>query len=104
MNKIIIFPSILKLQLKEIAIKREYPIVSKILDRGGPEELVINSQAEAQALVNVARIEMLEASLRYPFWDEDQSNYDPKHEELFQDVQMGIFEKTVSYLGMHAII
>lgn len=49
-------------------------------------------------LIDVARIEMLDASLKYPFWNEDFPNYDPSHEEAFQDIQMGVFEKTIIYL------
>ncbi|WKJ91434.1 hypothetical protein QZJ86_04690 [Methylomonas montana] len=99
MSKIVPFPSILKLQLKKIAEERGYPVVSAVVERGEAEELVLNSEDEAQALVNVARIEMLDASLKYPFWNDDLPNYDPKHEDAFQDIQMGIFEKTVMYLS-----
>lgn len=99
MSKVIPFPSILKLQLKKSAEERGYPIASAVLARGNPEELVLHSENEAQALVNIARMEMLDASLKFPFWNEDLPNYDPRHEDAFQDIQMGIFEKTIMYLG-----
>ena len=99
MSKVIPFPSILKLQLKKSAEERGYPIASTVLARGNPEELVLHSENEAQALVNIARMEMLDASLKFPFWNEELPNYDPRHEDAFQDVQMGIFEKTIMYLG-----
>jgi protoporphyrinogen oxidase len=99
MSKSIPFPATLKLELKKIAAQRGYPIVAEVLDRGQSEELVVRSQEEAQALVNVARIEMLDASLKYPFWNDDLPQYDQKHEDRFQDIQMGIFEKTIMYLG-----
>lgn len=73
--------------------------MAEVINRGGADELIVNSQEEAQALVNVARIEMLSASLKYPFWDEDSLKYDKCHDESFQDVQMGLFEKTIMYIS-----
>lgn len=99
MSKTIPFPSVLKLQMQKIAKDRGYTTISAVLARGGVEELVLESEAEAQALANVARIELLDASLKYPFWNDDLPDYDHRHENAFQDVQMGIFEKTVMYLG-----
>lgn len=98
-EKTIPFPSTLKSQLKRKADERGYSIASAVLARGNAEELVLQSKDEAQALVNIARIEMLEASLKYPLWNDDLPNYDPRHEDAFQDVQMGVFEKTVMYVG-----
>lgn len=93
------FPASLKKELQGIAQKHNYPVIERVLRRGQDDELVVNSQDEAQALMNVARAEMLNAHLKYPFWDEDLPEYDKRHEEAFQDVQMGIFEKTVMYLS-----
>lgn len=76
-----------------------YPVAATVLARGNAEELVLHSESEAQALVNMARIDMLDASLKSPFWNEDLPNCDPRHEDAFQDIEMGIFEKTVMYLG-----
>jgi hypothetical protein len=99
MTKSIAFPAVLKSTLHQIAMQRNYPVILDILKRGSGDELIVNSGDEAQALVNIARIEMLDAGLKYPFWDEDSPNYDQAHEAAFQDVQMGIFEKTAMYLG-----
>jgi len=99
MSQTIAFPNSLKLHLQRAANQRNYPVIKEILQRGSGEELVVNSLEEAQALVNVARLQMLDASLQYPFWDEDSPKYDRSHESAFQDVQMGIFEKTVLYVG-----
>ncbi len=98
MRKIVSFPTVLKLQLKDIAIKRGHNAASEILDRGEPEELLLDSQTEAQMLINLARMEMTDTSLKYPFWNEDLPNYNTSHEDAFQDIQMGIFEKTIMYL------
>ncbi|MBF6649999.1 hypothetical protein [Methylobacter sp. BlB1] len=99
MSTIIPFPASLKNTMKQIAMERKYPVVIEVLNRGTEEELILNSQTEAQALIDVARIEMLNASLKYPFWDEDSAKYDRAHEDAFQEIQMGLFEKTTMYIG-----
>jgi hypothetical protein len=99
MSQVIEFPAPLKALLLKSAATRKFPAALAILARGGPEELVVESQGEAQTLVDIARLDLLEARLKYPFWDEDLPNHDPAHEDAFHDVQMGIFEKTVMYVG-----
>lgn len=98
MSKTTFVPDILKSELRQIAASRKFPLVERVLERGGPEELILANETEAQAVVNVARLQMLEALLRYPFWDDESPEYDQAHEDAFQDVQMGIFEKTVYYV------
>ncbi len=93
------FPNPLKDTLRTMAQDRGWPQVLAILQRGGDEELVLQSQADAQMIINAARVEMLNAGLKYPYWDEDMPNYDAAHEDAFQDVQMGFFEKVVMYVG-----
>jgi hypothetical protein len=99
MSQVIEFPASLKAQLHASASTRRFPAALAILARGGPSELVVESQTEAQTLVDIARLELLEARLKFPFWDEDLPNHDPVHEDAFHDVQMGVFEKTVMYVG-----
>lgn len=99
MSESIPFPPTLKIELKKIAAERGYPVVTEVLERGGEDELIVNTQVEAQALVNVARLEMLDAYLKYPFWNDDSPRHDQRHENAFQDIQMGLFEKTIMYLG-----
>lgn len=99
MNKTIPFPASIKLTIKKIAYERNYPIVIEIVERGDKEVLILTSQAEAQMIIDVARIEILDAALKYPFWDDDSPRYDKFHEDAFQDVQMGFFEKIIMYIG-----
>ena len=99
MSKTIPFPASIKAEIAKIANERGYPVVIEIVRRGAEDELLIESKQEAQAIVNVARIEMMNAELTYPFWDEDSPHYQSTHEEAFQEVQMGLFEKVVMYLG-----
>ncbi len=71
----------------------------EILPRGNPAELILESEDEAQVVVNVARVEMMKTILQYPFWDEDDPRHDPAHEDRFHEVVNGLFEKTVSSIG-----
>jgi hypothetical protein len=99
MSKTIAIPETIKETLRKVARERQYPLVLEILARGKSAELVLADNDEAQAIVNVARLELLDAKLRYPFWSDDSPRYDKAHEEAFQDVQMGFFEKVASYIG-----
>lgn len=99
MNKSIAFPASLKTEIRRIADEQAYPLVAEIVARGNADELVIKSTDEAQAIVDVARRERLDAGLKYPFWDEESPRYDTRHEDAFQDIQMGFFEKVVMYVG-----
>lgn len=56
------------------------------------------SEDEAVALIRLAIIEKQKAVLRFPYYDEDHPNHDPAHADGFDDVQMGIYEKTIYYI------
>ncbi len=99
MTNTISFPEVVKNELLAIADQSGYVQVIEILKRGNNDELVLNDEYEAQAVVNVARIKLLDTQLKNPYWDDSEENYNEDHEENFQEVQMGIFEKTVSYIG-----
>ena len=98
MMSMITVPSDIKSELYEIASVSGYSLVLDILSRGSEGEVVFESLAEAQAVVNVVRLKMLEALLKYPYWDDTLTPYNEEHEEAFQEVQMGLFEKVVSYV------
>ena len=98
MSKTIAIPENIKEALRKIARERQYHLVLEILAREKSAELVLADDDEAQAIVDVARLEMLDAMLRYPFWSDDSPRYNTAHEEAFQDVQMGFFEKVASYI------
>jgi hypothetical protein len=98
MTKTITIPAHIKETLLKIATERRYPLVLEILGRGKSAELVLADNEEAQAIVNVARLELLDAMLRYPFWSDDSSRYDEAHSEAFHEVSMGFFEKVASYI------
>ena len=99
MNPVIPFPASIKAELAALAAERQFPLAAEILARGGSDELQLADATEAQVIVDVARLAMLEASLKFPWWDEDAPRHDLAHEDGLHDVQMGIFEKTSSYIG-----
>jgi hypothetical protein len=99
MSKRLSFPDSVKAELRKIATAGRYVLAMEILERGADDELVLESVEEAQVVVNLARVQMMVASLRYPFWDEDDPRHDAAHEEAFHEVVLGVFEKTVSTIG-----
>ena len=74
-----------------IVLKDAFPSI----DMEGP---IFLSEEEAEALVDLAVIEKKKARLKYPYYDEDNPLYDEDHENKFDDVQMGIYEKTIYYV------
>jgi len=99
MSVTLAFPDSIKTDLLKLAADGGYVGAKEILVRGRPDELVLESDAEAQVVVNVARVEMMRTQLKYPFWDEDDPRHDPSHADRFHDIVNGLFEKTVSYIG-----
>jgi len=99
MSQTIAFPDSVKADLLKIATAENFVRAKEVLSRGKPDELVLESDDEAQVVVNVARVEMMKTMLQCPFWDEDDPRHDPAHEKRFHDVVNGLFEKTVSYIG-----
>jgi len=99
MSRAIAFPDSLKADLQKLAVSCNYVLAAEILLRGGPDELVLESNEEAQVVANVARVEMMRTLLQCPFWDDEDPRHDPAHEERFHEVVNGLFEKTVSYIG-----
>jgi len=59
---------------------------------------VFLSKEEAEALITLAVIEKKKAWLKYPYYDDEHPSYNEVHEEKFDDVQMGIYEKTIYYV------
>ena len=99
MSQSIAFPDSVKADLLKIASAGNFVRAKEILSRGKADELVLESEGEAQVVVNVARVEMMKTILQCLFWDEDDLRHDPIYEECFYEVVNGLFEKTVSYIG-----
>ncbi|WHI45382.1 hypothetical protein ACJJIW_08875 [Microbulbifer sp. JMSA004] len=96
----IYFPNELIKELNEIVVNQGYDAllhVFKNIDLDNSEYLSIDEN-EAKLLMRLADIEMSKAILMYPFTDDEEENYDPAHEEKYDDVMMGIYEKTYYYI------
>lgn len=91
-------PADLAKQISEIIYREGYTALMDAFtkDRQPP---VFLSKEEAEALINLAVIEKRKAWLKYPYYDESHPRHSVVHEEKFDDVQMGIYEKTIYYVG-----
>ena len=56
------------------------------------------SKEEAEALIMLAVIEKNKARLKFPYHDDEHPQYNEFHEKEFDNVQMGIYEKTIYYV------
>lgn len=82
---------------RAVALAGGYREVVRVLDRRAAGGLAL-APAEAAHLAKFARLLKLQAELRYPHWDEDLAGYSPADEDLFQDVNLGLYEKLASAL------
>ncbi len=96
----IYMPNELVKELSEIVDAEGYVSLMQIFEGVNPNEAEYLSidVHEAKMLIRLADIEMSKAILKYPFNEDDDPNYDPVHEEKYDDVMMGIYEKTYYYL------
>lgn len=95
----VLMPIELVEEISEIVEKENYLILKNAFSlESGINKTVFLSQEEAEALIELAVIEKKKARLKYPYYDEDHPKYDESHEEKFDDVQMGIYEKTLYYV------
>jgi hypothetical protein len=84
-------------EIAEIVNREGYTILKEIFPIG-VEPPIFLSKEEADALITLAVIEKKKARLKYPYYDDDHPNYSEEHEDHFNDVQMGIYEKTIYYV------
>ncbi len=87
-------------ELKEIAEAENYDALKDIfikVNSGTSEYLSLNLD-DAKKLIRLVDIELSKAILKYPFNEDDDPKYNPVHEEKYDDVMMGIYEKTYYYL------
>jgi hypothetical protein len=96
----IYLPNELIKELGVIAHDHGYVALSHVfnnIDLENSEYLSID-ESDAKLLIRLVDIEMSKAILMYPFNDDEEENYNPKHEEKYDNVMMGIYEKTYYYL------
>ncbi|GAB2191807.1 hypothetical protein [Sessilibacter sp. MAH2] len=96
----IYLPNELVKELGEIVSNQGYEALFHVfrnVDLDTSEYLSID-ETDAKLLIRLADIEMSKAILMYPFNDDEVENYNPEHEEKYDDVMMGIYEKTYYYI------
>ena len=85
--------------LRELVRSEAYAALSPVFENvsSGAEYLDLGIQ-DARNLLRAVDIEMSKAMLRYPHNEEDDPLYDPQHEERYDGVMMGLYEKTYHYV------
>jgi hypothetical protein len=94
----VIMPCELVEEITEIVHKEGYTALKESFPVGAAQSHVFLSQQEAESLIILAVIEKKKAWLRYPHYDDEDPLYDEEHEKKFDDIQMGIYEKTIYYV------
>ena len=93
----VIMPDELIEEITEIVHKESYTALKDAFPAEVVRSPVFINQLEAEALIVLAVIEKKKSWLMYPH-DEDDPNYDKGHEVMFDDIQMGIYKKTIYYV------
>ncbi|MDR6984324.1 hypothetical protein J2X32_002968 [Rheinheimera pacifica] len=94
------FPTELLDEIYSIVMQEGYEAIKPLFNnyiKAKTEYLSVDQDA-AVNLLRLANIEMQKALLKYPYTDDEDENYNPEHEAQFDDVMMGIYEKTYYYL------
>jgi len=95
----VIMPYDLIEEIAQIIHKEGYTVLKDVFpDSEKVQSPVFLSQEEAEALIVLAVIEKKKAWLMYPHYDDEDPSYNEEHEERFDDIQMGIYEKTIYYV------
>jgi len=94
----VLMPEELIEEISQIVHKEGYLALEEAFSFQKTQNPIFLSQDEAEALIDLAVIEKKKARLIYPFYDDEHPNFMQEHEEKFDDIQMGIYEKTIYYV------
>ena len=94
----VVMPRELVHDIAQIVQKENYLALKEAFPHANVEPPIFLSLEEAESLITLAIIEKKKVRLMYPYYDEDNPKYDEEHEKKFDDVQMGIYEKTIYYV------
>jgi len=94
----VLMPPELVEEIAGIVSKEDYVVLKEAFPSENTKPPIFLSEEEAEALIDLAVIEKRKARLKYSYYDEDHKNYSAEHEEKFDDVQMGVYEKTRHYV------
>lgn len=85
-------------EIAEIVRKEGYMSLMDAFPGEHVQPPIFLSEKEAGDLIDLVVIEKKKARLRFPYHDDEHPKFDAKHEAGFEDVQMGIYEKTIYYV------
>jgi|GEM_PF-2085155 len=94
----VLMPIELVHEIAKIVHKEGYTLLMDAFPNEDVQPPIFLSEEEASGLIDLAVIEKKKAWLRFPYHDDEHPKYNEKHEAGFDDVQMGIYEKTVYYV------
>ena len=94
----VIMPAELIVDITRIVHEEGYTVLQDAFPEVKVSPPVFLSQAEAEALITLVVIEKKKAWLKYPHYDDEDPEYNEEHEAKFDDIQMGIYEKTLYYV------
>lgn len=94
----VLMPIELAEDIARIIHKEGYEALKEAFPSSDKKPPIFLSQEEAEALIDLAVIEKKKARLMYPYYSDEHPKYSEEHEEKFDDVQMGIYEKTIYYV------
>lgn len=94
----VLMPDELIEEITEIVHKEGYTALKDAFPTEVVQSPVFLSKEDAEALIVLAVIEKKKAWLKYPHYDDEDPKYDEEHEARFDDIQMGIYEKTIFYV------
>ncbi|GAA3930461.1 hypothetical protein [Litoribacillus peritrichatus] len=94
----VLMPVELVNEIAQIVGKEGYQILKDAFPSPDVTPPIFLSEDEAEALIDLAIIEKKKARLMYPYYDDEHPLYNEEHEQKFDDVQMGIYEKTIYYV------
>jgi len=94
----VVLPVELYDEISAIVYREGYVALMDAFPKGHSEARVFLSQDEAEAVIDLVVIEKKKARLKFPFHDDEHPQFSAEHEAKFDDVQMGLYEKTIFYV------
>lgn len=91
---LLVLPNDLYIELLHVAKKYQYKEVLSILSTEPPKgyrdaryKFLLISNQEAQKIADVAIVYHLQAELVFPYWSDENPNYDQSHEDAYFEAQ-----------------
>jgi hypothetical protein len=94
----VLMPNELIEEIAQIVHGEDYLALIDAFPSTDTKQPLFLSEEEAEALIDLAVVEKKKAMLKFPYFDEEHPRFNKEHEEKFDDVQMGIYEKTIYYV------